>query len=87
MIRAVTGGASLLRRLFWAGTWGVGVAIGVAAGGWLTVIGGDASVPGAESLRLTWDVLVLPALAGGFVFAAHLLGQLIITLARRTASR
>lgn len=79
-------GASLLRRCFWAGTWGAGVAIGVAAGGRLTVIGGEASVPGVEPLQLTRDVVVLPALAGGSVFAVHLVGQLSIALTRRARS-
>lgn len=74
---------SLARRCFWAGTWGAGVVIGVAAGGWLTVIGGEGSVPGVEPLRITRDVVVLPLLAGGSVFALHLLGQLFVALARR----
>lgn len=80
-------GTSLLRRCFWAGTWAAGVAVGVAAGEWFTVIGGEASVPGGESFRITGDVAVLPALAGGTVFAVHLAGQLLLALARRARPR
>ncbi len=67
-------GARFARALFWAATWGVGVEIGVALGGWLTVVGG-AGTPGVEALDLTQDVVVLPAIAGSVVFVIHLLGQ------------
>lgn len=75
-------GAKVARALFWAATWGVGVAIGVALGGWLTVVGG-AGTPGVEALDLTQDVIILPAIAGSVVFAIHLLGQGIVAVVRR----
>jgi hypothetical protein len=68
--------------IFWAATWGVGVALGVAAGGWLTVVGGSGA-PGAESLDVMQDVVYLPAAAGGAVFALHLMGQSLTALVRR----
>ncbi len=70
-----------VRSLLWAFTWGLGAAIGVAMGGWLTVVGGEAS-PGAESLDLVHDVLVLPVLAGLGVMALHLVGQALVSVAR-----
>ena len=76
-------GARFARAFFWAATWGVGVAIGVALGGWLTVVGG-AGTPGVEALDLTQDVVVLPAIAGSIVLVIHLLGQGIVALVHRT---
>lgn len=73
--------------ILWAATWGVGVAIGVALGGWLTVVGG-VGTPGPSSLSLAEDVLVLPGLAGGVVFLVHLSGQILVALVRsRRAAR
>lgn len=69
------------RALFWAATWGVGVAIGVALGGWLTVTGG-AGAPGAGSLDMTEDLVVLPLLVGGVVFAVHFVGQFLVSRIR-----
>ena len=69
--------------MFWAATWGVGVAIGVAVGGWLTVVGG-AGAPGAESLDIMSDVVLLPLVAGGAVFCLHLAGSAITALVRRS---
>lgn len=80
------GGRRLLTGLFWAATWGLGAAIGVALGGWLTVVGGGASAPGVESLDIVQDVIVLPLIAGGAVFAIHLVGQLVVVLVRRARS-
>lgn len=79
--------ATLARALFWAGTWGVGVAIGVALGGWLTVVG-SVGAPGAQSLELVEDVLKLPGLAGAATFILHLVGQAVFVAvrARRGAS-
>jgi hypothetical protein len=68
--------------MFWAATWGVGAAIGVAVGGWLTAVGG-AGAPGVESLDLTEDVLLLPLLTGLAVFSAHILLQLVVGFVRR----
>jgi hypothetical protein len=77
---------AVLRSVGWAATWGVGVAIGVALGGWLTLVGG-AGAPGGGSLDLTQDVLVLPALAGGTVIVVHLVGQGLIAMWRRRSPR
>ena len=66
---------------FWALTWGVGVAAGVALGGWLTLVGG-AGAPGVEALEPLADLVVLPAVAGGAVMLVHLLGQLIAAAVR-----
>ncbi len=73
--------ATSLRVVFWAATWGVGVAIGVALGGWLTVVGG-AGAPGTESLELAEDVLLLPGLAGSVTFLVHLAGQAVVAALR-----
>lgn len=80
------GASPVLRGIFWAATWGVGAAIGVALGGWLTVVGGGAGAPGVEALDLTEDLLLLPLLAGGVVFGVHLAGQLLVALVRRARS-
>jgi len=72
--------------VLWAATWGVGVAIGVALGGWLTVIGG-AGTPGVGALDITQDVIVLPGLAGIAVMAVHFLGQAVVGLWRLRTSR
>lgn len=64
--------------MFWAATWGVGVAAGVGIGGWLTVTGG-AGAPGAGSLDVTQDLAVIPAVVGGAVFVTHLLGQIVVS--------
>lgn len=75
-----------LRAAFWAGTWGVGVALGVALGGWLTVVGGTGT-PGVESLDLAEDVIALPLAVGGAVFAVHFVGQIVVALIRRGRSK
>ena len=69
---------SIPSRVFWALTWGAGVAIGVAAGGWLTVVGG-AGAPGTESLDLTDDLIVLPLIVGSVVTTVHLVGGLLLS--------
>ena len=71
--------------LFWAATWGVGVAFGVALGGWLTVVGGSAA-PGVESLQVFEDLLVVPGFAGLVVFAVHLAGQMVLSRIRRDST-
>ncbi|MCL4554621.1 MAG: hypothetical protein M1617_03255 [Actinobacteria bacterium] len=63
-----SGAGPLRQALFSAITWGFGFACGVAVGGWLTVISG-AGAPGVEALNLVDDVLLLPGIAGGGVFA------------------
>jgi len=75
-----------VRAALWAATWGIGVAIGVAAGGWLTVVG-QSGAPGASSLDLVEDMLVLPALAGLAVIAVYLLGAAVVALVRRRPAR
>lgn len=72
----------IVRSIFWALTWGLGVALGVAAGGWLTVVGGSGA-PGTDSLDIMQDVIVLPSIAGGAVVVLHLAGQAATTLVRR----
>lgn len=67
--------------LFWALTWGVGTAVGVALGGWLTLVGG-AGAPGTEALEPLADLVILPAIAGGSVTLVHLMGQLIAAAIR-----
>lgn len=69
------------RAVLWAATWGIGVALGVALGGWLTVVGG-VGTPGTASLNLVEDVFALPGLAGGVVFLAHLGGAVIVAAVR-----
>jgi hypothetical protein len=70
--------------LFWAFTWGLGVAIGVALGGWLTLVGG-AGAPGAEGIDPILDLLALPVLAGAIVMILHLAGQLVASALRGRA--
>jgi hypothetical protein len=67
--------------IFWSATWGVGAAIGVALGGWLTVVGGSGA-PGAGGLDAWTDLVVLPALTFAVVFAVHLCGQLFAATVR-----
>ena len=72
------------RALFWSLTWGMGVAVGVAAGGWLTLVGG-AGAPGSEALEPISDLVVLPAIGGGVVVFLHLVGQLTAAALRGRA--
>lgn len=62
------------RAVFWAVTWGVGVAAGVAGGAWLSAISG-AGAPGVSALDPGKDLLALPAIAGVLTLAVHLAGQ------------
>ncbi len=71
----------ITEALFWSATWGVGAAIGVALGGWLTVVGGSGA-PGAGGLDVWNDLVVLPALTFAVVLAVHLCGQLIAAAVR-----
>jgi len=70
------------RRLFWALTWGVGVALGVAAGGWLTVAG--SGVVGLDSPDLMTDVVVLPLVVGSLVVVVHFAGSLFWNVVRKS---
>lgn len=78
MTREVTTGRArqVIAALFWAGTWGLGAAIGVALGSWLTVASGSGA-PGIETLDITQDVIVLPSVAGGGVILLHLVWQIL----------
>lgn len=58
----------------WALSWGVGAAIGIAAGAWLTVVG-EAGAPGVESLDPTSDLVMLPLAALVVVSLVHLAVQ------------
>lgn len=66
----------IAEALFWSFSWGLGAAIGVALGGWLTLVGGSGA-PGAEGLDPLVDLGLLPL--GAFVAVAlvHLAGQLV----------
>ncbi|MDY0088588.1 MAG: hypothetical protein RBS78_08595 [Coriobacteriia bacterium] len=77
----------VLRGVFWAATWGLGAAIGIALGGWLTVASGGAGAPGADSLDVVGDVVVLPLAVGTVVFAVHLVGQVVVAGVRRARAR
>ena len=70
--------------LFWACAWGVGVALGVALGGWLTLVGGSGA-PGAEGLDAVSDLVVLPLAAAGATIIVHLLGQVVASAVRGRA--
>lgn len=63
----------LAKALLWSMTWGAGVSIGVALGGWLTLVGG-AGAPGTSGLDPVSDLLVLP----GIVFVVVVVLQLIV---------
>lgn len=72
---------------FWAASWGLGAAMGVALGGWLTLVGGSGA-PGAAGLDPLVDLGLLPAAAFGVVAVVHMTGQLLAALLRgRTVSR
>lgn len=67
--------------LFWAVSWGAGAAVGVALGGWLTLVGGSGA-PGAAGLDPLVDLVVLPLGAFGVVAAVHLIGQVVVAALR-----
>ncbi len=67
--------------VFWAATWGIGVALGVALGGWLTAVGG-AGAPGAQAVQPLTDLVLLPAAAFGVVFVVHFGAQVVAALIR-----
>ena len=66
----------LAEALFWSASWGLGAAIGVALGGWLTLVGGSGA-PGAEGLDPMVDLGLLPFGAFVAVSLVHLIGQLV----------
>ncbi len=62
----------------WSATWAVGVAMGVAAGAYLTVVGASGA-PGAGALGTT-ELVMLPLAAGVLVFVVSLLVRVILGL-------
>lgn len=74
----------LSEALFYASGWGIGAAVGVALGGWLTLVGGSGA-PGAGALDPISDIVVLPGFAFGAVTVIHLIGQLITAALRGRA--
>lgn len=71
----------IAEALAWSATWGMGVALGVAAGGWLTVVGGSGA-PGAEGLQPVSDLVVLPAMAFAIVVAAQMVVRVAVAALR-----
>ena len=63
------GHVSPIRAASAAVPWALGVAIGVALGGWITVTSGSGA-PGAIALDVGRDLVLVPALAGLAVFVA-----------------
>ena len=77
----------MAEALVWSVSWGAGAAIGVALGGWLTLVGGSGA-PGATGLDPVSDLVVLPAAAFGSVVLVHIVGQLVVAALRgRAVSR
>ncbi len=74
----------LAEALFWSASWGLGAALGVALGGWLTLVGGSGA-PGAEGLDPVIDLGVLPLGAFAVVTLGHLVGQFIVAALRGRA--
>jgi len=72
---------SISRAVIFSASWGLGAAIGVALGGWLTLVGG-AGAPGAAGLDPVSDLVVVPLAAFGVVALVHLAGQLVAALLR-----
>lgn len=70
--------------LFWAASWGLGAAIGVALGGWLTLVGGSGA-PGVSGLDPAVDLGLLPLGAFCAVATVHLFGQLVAAVVRGRA--
>lgn len=65
----------------WGATWAVGVTLGVALGGWLTVVG-EAGAPGGAALDLSTDVIGLPLAAGASVFVVYFIGDWLVSRIR-----
>ena len=75
----------LVPALGWAITWGVGAAVGVALGGYLTLTGG-AGTPGAAALDPSTDLLLLPSVAFAGVVAIYLAGSVLAGVVRARRS-
>ena len=80
------GGAdfSFPRALLMAASWGAGAAIGVALGGWLTLVGGSGA-PGAAGLDPVSDLVALPGIVFAGVLVVHLCAQLVAAVLRGRA--
>lgn len=78
---AITAG----RAAVTAGAWGVGVAIGVALGGYLTVTSGSGA-PGTAALDTGRDLILVPLLSGLVVFVCVFLGLMLVALVLRSRS-
>ena len=74
----------LTEALFWSASWGLGAAVGVALGGWLTLVGGSGA-PGAGGLEPLVDLVLLPLGAFAVVLVLHLVGQIIAASVRGRA--
>lgn len=72
--------------LLWAVSWGLGAALGVGLGGWLTLVGG-AGAPGAGGLEPASDLVALPLAAFGVVTAVHLGAQSVAGFVRRALAK
>jgi hypothetical protein len=70
--------------VLWSFTWGLGTALGVALGGWLTLVGGSGA-PGTAALDTLSDLVLLPGGALVLVFGVHLAVSLIAAALRGRA--
>jgi hypothetical protein len=69
------------RALAMSFAWGLGAAIGVALGAWLTLVG-ESGAPGVQGLDTGTDLFAIPLAAFAVVFVAHLALQVSIAWAR-----
>jgi len=76
-------GTTAGRATLTAATWSLGVAIGVALGGWLTVTSGSGA-PGATALDVGRDLVLVPLLSGLVAFVLVFAGVLLFTLVGRS---
>ena len=68
----------------WAAAWGLGAAVGVMLGAWLTAVGA-AAPPGENAIDIVSDLLVLPAVAFVGVGLASFGIQVIVAALRGRA--
>jgi hypothetical protein len=69
--------ARIARAALWSLPWSIGIGIGVALGGWLTVAGGSGS-PGVSALDLGHDILTVPLLCSALTFVVLLGGRVLV---------
>ncbi len=65
----------------WASTWALGAALGVALGGYLTLVSGSGA-PGTAGLDVVTDLVVLPLGAFAAVFGVYVIGRIVAGLVR-----